>query len=464
MNRYLILGAGIAGRRAAEAVIGRDPDSSITMVETHSNPFYPRPMLGELLTTKLGVESIASKDQNLFAAPQFDLRTGMAVKKLHLGDQTVVMGNKEVIPYDKLLIASGRRTLRRSTGEFADVPSVVYLDHLDDAQEFSSQVKVAKRAVVFGSSFQAITAVKVLRGRDIETTLVLPEDQLWPGALDRVSSEIIENRFADEGITVLKSAEVLFLEKRGSDLQEVLISSGIRIPADLLVMAAPQNPLADYLENGELKLNHGIQVDGMLHTSAQNVFAAGDIAYLPSEKFAGSMPQIGWLRAWQQGEVAGVNMAGGDNFYKGIPSLRTKVMDLDIVCLGSSDLQGDDISMESGSYPYPELPYIYKKIIYRDDRAVGAIFIGDVSEAGTVESWISKGLKKSQFDRTVYEQMFASHFTTGGTHGVLCPVCKFQMQADKNTEEGAIITCPACGIDFRMVRMPNGKFHAVAVT
>ena len=464
MNRYLILGAGIAGRRAAESIMQRDPTSKITMVESQPNPFYARPMLGELLSRKSGAESISTKDQELFSSPQFEIRTGTAVERLNLDDQTMVLSDKEVVSYDKLLIASGRKTQRRSSGEFAGLPGVVYLDRLGDAQELGNQIKMTRRADVFGSSFQATSMLRALREKDIETTLVLPEDRLWPGALDRVSSEIVENRLTEEGITILKSAEVLFLEKHGSDLQEVLISSGIRIPADLLVMATPQLPLADYLQNGDLDLNQGVQVNEMLRTSAENVFAAGDIAYLPSENFSGPQPQVGWLRAWKQGEVAGINMTGGDNAYKDIPSLRTKVMDLDIVCLGSSDIAGDDVRIETGDYPYPELPYIYKKLIYRNDRAAGAVFIGDVSEAGIVEEWISKGLKASQFDRTVHENMFSSHFhSSSNAHGVLCPVCKFHMQADSHTEEGSIITCPACGIDFRMVRMPNGKFHAVAI-
>jgi NAD(P)H-nitrite reductase large subunit len=198
-------------------------------------------------------------------------------------------------------------------------------------------------------------------------------------------------------------------------------------------------------------------------TAAPNIFAAGDAAHLAAEQVRGISSEVGWLRAWRQGRIAGINMAGADATYKDNPSLRTKILDLDVVCLGSSDAQGEGVRIESGDFPFPELPYIYKRLTYVDDRIAGAIFIGDVSEAGVVDEWIGKGLKASQCDRAVLEKIFSTRFQRSGAQGVLCPVCKYQMQLESGAGEGTIVTCPACGIDFRMERLPNGNLHAVAV-
>jgi len=462
MNNYLILGAGIAGKRAAEAILEKDSKCKITLVEAQSDPFYLRPMLGDLVARNLDVESIASKDPDLTSMPQIDLRTGQSVLASNIVNKTVTLSNREVIAYDKMLIASGRETARRSGGDFVNSTGVVYLDRLSDAQTLADHLKLTRRAVVFGSSFQTIGAIRALRGRGIECTLVLPEERLWPGMLDATASGIVENHLQNEGISVLKGADVIFLERRGDDLQEVLISSGIRIPADLLVMATPQTPLSDYLTNGELATSQGIHVDRMLRTSDDNIFAAGDIAYYPEGSHPS--PQVGWLRAWRQGHIAGSNMAGGSAVYDELPSLRTKIQDLNIVSLGESNAEGEDVRIETGNFPFPELPYIYKKLTFRNDRVVGATFIGDVTEAGIVEEWVRKNLKASQCDRRVYDQLFATRFlSSSSAHSALCPVCKYHMPLGSEAQEGTIVTCPACGVDFRMERLSNGGFTAVPV-
>jgi NAD(P)H-nitrite reductase large subunit len=140
--------------------------------------------------------------------------------------------------------------------------------------------------------------------------------------------------------------------------------------------------------------------------------------------------------------------------------LRAKALDVDVVCLGLSDVQGDDIQEESGDYPYDELPYIYKKIVYKDGKVVGAVFMGDASEAGTVEGWIRRGLKADECDKKVLDQMFLPRVQAMSALGALCPICKFQIQVEEGYQDGSVVTCPACGVDFLLRRMPNGAFQA----
>jgi hypothetical protein len=144
--------------------------------------------------------------------------------------------------------------------------------------------------------------------------------------------------------------------------------------------------------------------------------------------------------------------------------LRIKVFDLDVVCLGLSDARGQGIREESGDFPYAELPYVYKKLVYKDQKVVGALFVGDVGEAGRVERWVRERSAASECDKSVLNQMFNVRSLRTETVGALCPVCKFQIQVEDTYTEGDIVTCPACGIDFRLKRMPNGAFRAESAT
>ncbi len=460
MTQYLILGSGIAGRRAAEAIRERDASGEIVMIDEQPKPFYARPMLAEMLAKGQGADKIPAKEHNRLVESGIKLQTGTKIKELRAHDQKVLLGDGRLLPYDKLLIASGRKAAKLACDD-GETTGVVYFDRLAEAEQINAAVKSVRRAVVYGASYQAMGVLSGLSQRGVACTLVLPEERLLPGALDAVAADILEERLRREGIEVLKSAPIHMIEKAQSALAAVVAGSGNKIAADLLVVTAPQAPLVDYLRQSDLAAAQGVEADNRLRSSFENIFVAGDVARLPIDTLPDTMLQTGWLRAWKQGQIAGANMAGASLSYDGIPTVRTKVLDLDLVCLGRSAATGEGVRYETGKYPREELPYIYKKLVYANDKVVGAIFVGDVTEAGTVEQWISKGMTAKDCDRRVIDQMFNPHFGPAAAHGVLCPVCKFQMQIDSQAKEGTVITCPACGLDFRIQRLPNGAFCAL---
>ncbi len=464
MTRYLILGSGVAGRRAAKAIHRKSADSEITIVEEQQNPFYARPMLGELFGRKVDAAQSASKEKERLSELGIKFKMGAKVKEIRTHDQTALLDTSEVLSFDKMLIASGVRTARLACdrGESA---GVLYMDRLEDIQAPGLAIDRVRDAVVFGSSYQAFGALKGLRNLGINCTLVIPEERLLGQSLDVVAANILEQRLSQEKITVVKQSKIEFLEQDGGTLRGVVVTGGNKIAADMLVVAAPQEPVLDALGSTDLKTDRGIIVNAGLRTNHQNIFAAGDVAQLPAESLVAANAQSGWLRAWKQGAIAAENMVSGDLnvTYDGIPSVRTRVFDLDLVCLGLSGAEGEGVEMQSGNYPYEEMPYIYKKIVYKEGRVVGAIFLGDVNEAGVVEGWVRKEIAAKACDKQVLDNMFELQYKSSAAYGVLCPVCKFHMQIDDTTEEGTIISCPACGVDFKVGRLSNGAFHAVPV-
>lgn len=460
MNRHVILGGGVAGRRAAEVIRKRAAEAEIVIVDEQEEAFYYRPMLGELLAGKLGPEQIIARDKERLSQLGVKVLAGTQVASIDPKAQEVVLGSGERLSFDKALIASGMRT-EKIAGDDGKGRGIVYLDTLPEALHMASLLDSARNALIYGASLQAINAVRGLRARGIDCSLVLPEERFWQGVLDPIASEIVEDRLKQEGVTLIKQTEIKDLVWEDGELKGVIPSKGEKLPADLLVVAAPQDPRLDYLEGSDLVGKNGVVVDQNLRTKHENIFAAGDVAALQAVHTGEMLPQPGWLSAWRQGNMAGLNMAGQEAVYSGFPSLRTKALDLDVVCLGLSDPQGEDVKEESGDYPYDELPYIYKKIVYKDRKVVGAVFIGDASEAGAVEGWIRKGLKADECDKKVLDQMFLPRLQASSALGALCPICKFQMQLGEQVEDGSIETCPACGANFRLDRMPNGAFRAV---
>lgn len=461
MTQYLILGSGIAGRRAADAIRARDGSGEITIIDQQPNPFYARPMLVDLLAKNLGSEKIPTRERQRLADNNIQLELEARIQELRPGDQRVKLHNGKLLSYDRLLIASGRKAARLACDD-GQTNGVVYFDRLSEALELSANVKPTLRVAVYGTSYQALGVTAGLRRRGIETTLLLPEPHILSDALDPTASDIVEKRLQQEGVTIITQANIHMLVKEQSELQAVVVGNGEKIPADLLIVTAPQAPVGDYLGETGLATERGIQVNNNLRSSIENIYVAGDIAQLPGDNSSNAMLQTGWLRAWKQGDIAGSNIAGASLAYNDIPSIRTRALDLDIVCLGESGAEGPGISHETTDI-HPELPYIYKKLVYRNEQLIGAIFIGDVTEAGNVEEWIEHNLKSTQCDQAIREQLLGAHFGQAAAHGVLCPVCKFQMQMDSTTQEGSIITCPACGLDFKIAKLPNGAYTAISV-
>jgi NAD(P)H-nitrite reductase large subunit len=459
MSKYVILGAGVAGRRAAEVIRKRSEQSEVVIVDEQEEAFYYRPMLGELLAGKFGPGQILTRDRQRLSRLGVRILAGTQAASVDPKARRVVLKGGERLPFDKALIASGMRT-ERIPADRGKVRGVVYLDTLPDALHMASLLGYARKAVVYGASLQAISAVRGLRGRGIACSVVLPQERFWQGILDPTASGILEDRLQQEGVALIRKMEIEDLVREHGELKAVVLGSGEKLPADLLVVAAPQKPRLDFMEDPGLVGRGELSVDRSLQTSRENLFAAGDVAALPAVHTGAVLAQPGWVSAWRQGNVAGLNMVGQGAVYDGFPCLRAKVLDLDVVCLGLSDTKGDDIREESGGYPYEELPYIYKKIVYRDRRVVGAVLVGDVTEAGAVEGWIRRRLTQDQCDRKVLDQMFLPRLQPSSARAALCPVCKFRMQVEEHYEEGTILACPVCGAEFSLKRLPNGAFRA----
>jgi NAD(P)H-nitrite reductase large subunit len=186
-------------------------------------------------------------------------------------------------------------------------------------------------------------------------------------------------------------------------------------------------------------------------TNFDNIYAAGDVAQLPAD-LDSEIPEINvrWLKAWKQGQVAGSNMTGNDAEYDDVASISaTQICGIDIVSIGVSNPLNEDYEIKRGDYPHPEID-VYKKLILKDDRVVGALFVGNAQEAKEITKVIKNGTSYSEIDKKLLKQMFDldSRFST--FRGFLCPVCKLELPIPPDAKVGDKITCPACGIELKV--------------
>jgi hypothetical protein len=127
------------------------------------------------------------------------------------------------------------------------------------------------------------------------------------------------------------------------------------------------------------------------------------------------------------------------------------VAGVDLVAIGVSNPPDGGYKIMRGEYPHPELD-IYKKLVLKDDRVVGALLIGDVAEASEVHRAIRQGKKIDEMDETLLRQMFDLSFPLTRYQGIVCPVCKLVMSISPDMKLGDTITCPSCGIEIKITR------------
>ena len=262
-------------------------------------------------------------------------------------DHRLELTDRSLIPYNRLLIATGA-TARRPDTPGIDLDGVVTLDSLPDARRILRMARKARTAVVIGGGITALELVEGLRARRLATHYFLRGDRYWSNVLDEKESHIVEHRLRDDGVRIHYRTEVEeILGKRGR-VVGVQTKDNQVIKCQLVAVAVGIMPRLKLAQSAGLKTDRGILVDNYLQTSEKDIFAAGDVAQVYDPVSGKSILDSLWTPARQQGWTAGLNMAGGEAAYqKGIPFNVTRLAGLTTTIIGSvghgrdQDLVGD---------------------------------------------------------------------------------------------------------------------------
>ncbi|MEJ2750168.1 MAG: FAD-dependent oxidoreductase, partial [Anaerolineae bacterium] len=165
--RYVIIGNGAAGVTAAETIRHQDPMGDITIVSAEPYPMYSRPGLAYLLINEIPKHQVFARQPEWYQQMRVNLLFGKA-KRLDVDQQHIVLGDGRILPYDRLLIATGARAVPPPYPG-ADLKGVVYLDTLEGTLSLKKQVKRRRRAVVIGGGITALEMTEGLAHYGVDT-------------------------------------------------------------------------------------------------------------------------------------------------------------------------------------------------------------------------------------------------------------------------------------------------------
>jgi 3-phenylpropionate/trans-cinnamate dioxygenase ferredoxin reductase subunit len=304
VRRVVIVGASLAGLRAAQAVRAAGFDGELVVVGDEPHPPYTRPPLSkELLAGEHEAERV------LLPADTFEAewRLGVPASRLDRARRRVVLSDGDEVPYDRLILATGS-SARRWPGPGGELEGIHVLRSLDDGIALRSALERRPRIAVVGAGFIGCEVAQTARKQDLDVTLidVAPTPMLPLGPqLGEWCAELHRGHGVDLRV---RTGVAAF---HGADrVEAVELTDGSRVPADLVVVGMGASPNTEWLADSGLQLTPGLECDATLTSVGDpDVLGAGDIVSWPHPLADGEAIRIEhWTVAAEQGQQAGRNV------------------------------------------------------------------------------------------------------------------------------------------------------------
>ncbi|MFQ6116780.1 MAG: NAD(P)/FAD-dependent oxidoreductase [Candidatus Bipolaricaulia bacterium] len=381
---YLIIGHGPAGVNAAREILQNDPQGKVTLISKEGWPAYSRPLLSHLLAGEIAEERIFLNLEGL----QVVVKLGVEARELNPTLGRVYLADGEELPYDRLLLAVGGVPIVPQI-EGIEGRGVYGFNSLDDIKRIGGEIAEKERAVVLGGGLIGLQAAWALRERGLEVTVVEILEQILGSILDREGAEIVARHLEAHGVQFRCRRSVQKIDSSAKGVTSVLLDDGERIGCGAVIVATGVRPNLELVRNTSIKTARGIIVDSLLQTSLPGVFAAGDVAECYDPTWGEHRVNANWTNAMEQGRIAGRNMCGHATEYRGSLAMNSLTFyGLPCITMG---LTRPPASCQEVSRADPHRG-VYRKLILKDNRIVGAILIGEVRGAGAINWLLREGL------------------------------------------------------------------------
>ena len=369
------MGNGIAGTMAAETIRKLDPSVRVTVLAAEPYPLYNRVALPRLLRGEIPEQKVFMRTPDHHVKMGYDLRLGVRAARVDPQERLVATDDGKVLPYDRLLVASGGRPNElRVPGTESRPVGIVYFQTLDDTRAILECAARARRAVTVGGSYIAYELTEGLRRRGLQVTWLIRGPRFLRRILDEPGGQLVDRIARRHGVEVVYGEEVARVLVSAGAVRGVVTTSGRTIEAEIVACGLGLTPYAEFLEGSGVQVNRGVVTNEYLETSVPGIYAAGDVAEF-FDTFLGRHHTMGtWDNATTHGQVAAANMLGRRQPLNEVPSYTSTLFDSTLYVLGMTpeDHPGLEaisrLDLASGNY---------RRLFFLEERLVGAVMIGE---------------------------------------------------------------------------------------
>ncbi|WP_195245213.1 NAD(P)/FAD-dependent oxidoreductase [Clostridium celatum] len=396
--RYVVIGASAAGISGAKTLRELDKDAEIILVSKDEN-VYSRCILHHYISNHRDVEALNFTGKNFFEDNNITWIKGVEVKSLNDDVQTLELSNGESLSYDKLLVCSGASAFIPPVEGLREANNVVGLRNLDDAILIKEQATKVKNVVVLGAGLVGIDAVSGLLGQGLNISLVEMSNKILPLQLDKHASDVYENKFIEEGVSLKLDvkAERLLLDENNNP-KALVLNTGEEIPCELVVVATGVRSNVAFMENSNVECDRfGLIIDAKGKTNVENIYGAGDVT--------GRNPI--WPTSVKEGIIAAHNMLGKEMIMTDFFGSKNTMNFVGIATMSLGMVEPAD---ETYIVETKVDADNYKKIIHKDGKIYGAIIQGDLSYAGVLTQLIKENIDVSKVTKSLFDIDYADFF------------------------------------------------------
>ncbi|MFZ5540838.1 MAG: nitrite reductase large subunit NirB [Pseudomonadota bacterium] len=402
--RLVVVGNGMAGIRTVEELLKLAPDLyEITVFGAEPHPNYNRILLSPVLAGEQTIDDIVTHPYDWYERNGIRLVAGKAVTKIDRARRVVVADDGADAAYDRLLLATGSNPVILPIPG-ARLPGVITYRDLADTQAMIEAAQRYRRAAVIGGGLLGLEAANGLRARGMDVTVVHVMPHLMERQLDETAGRLLQQSLQSRGLRFLlqKTTTELVAGESGR-VCALRFSDGSTLDADLVVMAVGIRPNTALAQAAGLHCNRGIVVDDTMQTFDPRVYAVGECVSHRGVAYGLVAP------LFEQAKVAANHLArfGIGRYAGSITGTKLKVTGIDVFSAGNF-LGGEGCEEIVLSDPNAG---VYKKLVVRDDRLVGACLYGDTVDA----SWYFRLLREGRSIADIRDHLMFGEPNLGDT-------------------------------------------------
>ena len=421
--KYLIIGNSAASMGAAEAIREADAAGSITIISDEPESAYSRALISYELAGWIGPNAkLDLRSPEFYQEKNMQTILGHRAVKIDSAAREVLLDDGRKVPYDKLLLATGGSP--QKTGVKGEEKRGVFgFRTYQNLMDIHEAIKSAKAAVVLGGGCIGLQAASGLHHHKVKTSIAIASAHLLSQVADPECGDYFQGLFEKHGVAV--KTGVSPTEFRGGEqVESVLFDDGTELPAQIVITGKGVAPNAQLAEGTKIRVDWGIITDQQMRTNEPDIFAAGDVALTQDRVACKSTVNAVWPCAFEQGRVAGFNMAGVHRTYDG--SMRMNAAEffgVSFISIGIVKPKGE--GCESHSRMLKEKG-LYWKLIFQGNILVGAVLMGRVDGAGVLGNLMRKRVDVS----SIKDELINGHYD----YARVLPLVKEQVGAFEGLE------------------------------
>lgn len=406
MKKYVVIGSSAAGVNGIRELRKYDKDAEIVLI-SKDRDIYSRCILHEYLAGKRSLERLRFVEKDFETLYNVDWRKGVEAVGLDRAAKEVILRNENDPDrelresYDKLLIATGSHTFFPPIKNMAGSPNMIGFRNIDDIEVLKEVAKTKKNIVVLGSGLVGIDCATGFLELGVKVVLCDFAGWLLNKQLDPEAAQAYIDAFNAHGVEQHYGVGVNEVQiDENHEITAVVLSDGTVIPCDFFVVTAGVRSNVEFLQDSGLELSRtGLVYDASGQTSDPDIYGAGDVSGLSPI----------WPVAVKEGMIAAANMAGVPekmtDFFASKSTMR--FLGISTMSLGNvnPDPADEDIKVET-----LRKGDIYKKIVHKDGKIIGALLQGDLAYGGVLQQMIAREIDVRRVKKPLFDIDYSDFF------------------------------------------------------